>query len=454
MVNYMQNLPASLDAERYSLGSILLDDSTYPEAAGAIKAEDFSLERHRRIFLRMGELYERGEHIDRATLAEELQRRGELESVGGLGYIIDLDDDLPQILHLDSYLRIVQEKATLRKCIESCDGLIKRCMMAEEDSSTIIGEAEAMLVALSERQHKHGQWMRPGDVMAQFPGGINAFMDQPRGGTGIQTPWPDLTEKLCGLHSGDLFVVAGRPSMGKSIVAVQMAHHAAKTNHGAAVFSLEMSKESIVHRLIANVARVDAQKLRAGFLSRDERARALSAGSDISRLPLFIDDTRARTIPAITAAIRKLLAHEKVALVIVDHLQLMRSSKRTENRHQELADICHSMKHIAGDVDVNLMLVSQLNRQCEIDNRRPQLSDLAETGSLEQDADVVMFIHRPERYARNHGKEELRGRAEFIVAKQRNGPSGMKNMTFLDSLQKFECQSGDIGFEPVEEGAA
>jgi replicative DNA helicase len=278
--------------------------------------------------------------------------------------------------------------------------------------------------------------------MLSYPGGINAFLNPPRDTVGIPTPWPGLTSALCGLQRGDLFLVAGRPSMGKSIVGMAFAHHAATGGEGVAVFSLEMTKESLIRRLISAVGSVDAQRLQAGRLDREERRRVADAASRIEGLPLWIDDTRARTIPAITAALRKLTAKRPVRLVVIDHLQLMKGIGRLESRHQELSEISHSLKHLAGQFDITVVLLSQLNRECEKAARRPQLSDLRETGSLEEDADVVLFVHRPEQY--NRHDPALHGQAEFIIGKQRNGPTGKLSMVFLPHFQRFEDRADRV----------
>jgi replicative DNA helicase len=235
--------------------------------------------------------------------------------------------------------------------------------------------------------------------------------------------------------TADLFLVAGRPSMGKSIIGMALGHHAAKLGEGVAVFSLEMTKESLVRRMISAVGMVDAQCLRTGTLDREERLRVAAAASQIEALPLWIDDTRARTVPAVTSALRKLIARRPVRLIIIDHLQLMKGVGRFENRNQELSEISHSLKHLAGQLDVTVILLSQLNRECEKAARRPQLSDLKETGSLEEDADIVLFIHRAEQFKR--GDPGLRGQAEFIIGKQRSGPTGKQSMLFQHQYQRF-----------------
>ncbi len=332
-------------------------------------------------------------------------------------------------------MRIVQEKATLRRTIFAVQNLINRCMLASDGSEAILADAEAVLTRLADGRWKHGQWLNPGEVMQSYPGGLNAFLQPARGGIGVPTPWKGLDKAICGLQLGDLFLVAGRPSMGKSVVGMQIAHHAAKHGEGVAVFSLEMTKASLVQRLISAVGPVDAQRFRTGCLEKEERARVAEAARSIQALPLFIDDTRARTMPAITSALRKLMARNPVRLVVIDHLQLMKGVGRSESRHQELSEISHSLKHLAGQMGVTVILLSQLNRECEKAARRPQLSDLKETGSLEEDADVVLFVHRPEQY--NRSETALRGQAEFIIGKQRNGPTGKRAMLFQHEYQQF-----------------
>jgi replicative DNA helicase len=441
---YENGLPCNVDVERFILGTILLDGLQFEMVAGAIEADDFSLEKHRRIFRRMGELQDRGEKIDRVTVANELKGLNELEACDGLSYLVSLDDGLPQIPNLDSYVRIIQEKSTLRRTIHAAQGLINRCMSGD-DSQGVLSEAEAVLSKLADGRGGQCQWFNPGDVMQAYPGGLNAFAQPPRGGAGIPTPWPGLTSALCGLHRGDLVLVAGRPSMGKSIVGMALAHHAATRGEGAACFSLEMSKESLVSRLISAVGSVDAQRFRTGCLDKDERRKVSDAFAQIEALPLWIDGSRARTIPAVTSALRKLIAKQPVRLAIIDHLQLMKGTGRIESRHQELSEISHSLKHLAGQLGLTVVLLSQLNRECEKAARRPQLSDLKETGSLEEDADVVIFVHRPEQY--NRQDASLRGQAEFIIGKQRNGPIGKRKMLFQHEYQRFVELTSEQGID-------
>jgi len=434
-------LPTNLDAERLVLGAVLMDDTNLEIVSQILEADDFALERHRRIFRRMQDLRQCGERIDRVTVANELRKHGELEH-DGVGYLCSLDEGMPRLANLDGYVRIVGEKSTLRRTIFAAENLKNRCLQAEDNSTEILADAEALLARLGERRQAHGEWLNPGDVISAYPGGMNSFFAPTRGGSGVETPWPSLTGPLCGLQKGDLVLIAGRPSMGKSIAGMQIAHCVAKSGHGVGFFSLEMTKDSLVRRLIAAVGTIDAQKLRSGTLDAEERMRAARAASEIRDLPLWIDDTRARTIPAVTSALRKLQAVHTVRILVLDHLQLMRCVGRSESRHQELSEISHSLKHLAGEFGITVVLLSQLNRDCEREKRRPQLADLKETGSLEEDADVVLFIHRPEQY--NRQDQSLRGAAEFIIGKQRNGPTGKLNMRFQHEYQRFVSCIGNV----------
>ena len=313
---------------------------------------------------------------------------------------------------------------------------MNRCFEATDGAAEILADAEVLLSKLADDQQKHAQWLNPGEVMTMYPGGINAFLQPPRGGAGTPTPWPKITADLCGFHRGDLVLVAGRPSMGKSIIGMQLAHYTAGRSEGVALFSLEMSKESLVRRLISTVGSVDAQRFRIGSLDREERRKVAEAAAQIESLPLFIDETRARTIPAVSSALRKLIARHPVRLVILDHLQLMKGIGRVESRHHELSEISYSLKHLAGELHVTIVLLSQLNRECEREARQPRLADLKETGSARGGCGrSALCSTLPEQYRRND--LTLKGKAEFIIGKQRNGLTGKRNMLFQHEFQRF-----------------
>jgi replicative DNA helicase len=441
-----KGLPANIDAEKFVLGSILLDDSNFIEIAGSLTAGDFCLDKHQRIYRRMLEIHERGEKIDRITLANELLRYNELESIDGLSYLVSLDDGLPKIPNLDGYVKIIRDKASLRSMIAAAQQIMNRALLAEDSPETILAGAEETLLKLGESRVSAGL-MSPREVIENYEGGINAFLDPSKRIKGISTGFTKLDEMTGGLHKGDLAILAARPSMGKTALALNIASHvAAKLNQTVAVFSLEMSKESLLTRLLCASAYVDSQRFRAGYLNQDERRKLQKAALEMVEAPLFIDDTAGVNLMDMHAKLRRLQQQgQQLGLVIVDYLQLMSGRGRFENRNAEVSAISRGMKMLAKEMNVPMLVLSQLSRAPETrqGDHRPQLSDLRESGSIEQDADLVGFIFRPEVYKRDD--ESLKGQAELIVAKQRNGPVGKVDLVFLHSMTKFENRAEDIG---------
>ena len=439
-----KGLPANLDAERYVLGSILLDYSLFVQVAAVLQAEDFSLEKHRRIFLRMSELQERNERIDRVTVAEELMKHNQLEACDGLGYLVSLDDGLPQIHNLDSYVRIVKDKSLLRRVIFTSQSLINRCLAGEEEPQDILANAEEILLRLGESTVQAGL-STPGDIIDEFQGGLNAFLDPGRRIQGLSTGFQRFDELTGGLHPGELIIVAGRPSMGKTALALNIAQYAAvKLSKTVAVFSLEMSKEALLTRLLCAGARVDSHRFRLGYLDAEERRRLQSAAAELVEAPLYIDDTSGSNLMDMYAKLRRLKAERPLGLVVLDYLQLMTGRGRFENRVQEISALSRGLKLLAKELEVPMLVLSQLSRAPETrqGDHRPQLSDLRDSGSIEQDADVVAFIFREEVYKPN--TEDLRGQAELLLAKQRNGPIGKIQLVFLHNLTKFENRVSDL----------
>ena len=440
-----KGLPANLDAERFVLGSILLDDAMYVQAAGALEADDFTLEKHRRIFRRMGELQERGEKIDRITIANELMKFNELEACDGLTYLVSLDDGLPHIPNLDSYIRIVKDKAILRRIITAAQSMMNRCLLGEEEADEILAGAEENLLRLGETRVRNGL-ENPQQILEDYDGGINAFLDPSKRVKGISTGFAKYDEYTGGMHGGELFILAGRPSMGKTALALNIAQHVAlKLKQTVAVFSLEMSKESLLTRMLCATARVDSQKFRSGYLNQAERTKLNHALHELVEAPLYIDDTAGIHLMDIHAKLRRTKAEHGLGLVIIDYLQLMSGRGRFENRNQEISTISRGMKLLAKDLNVPMIVLSQLNRAPETrqGDHRPQLSDLRESGSIEQDADLVAFIFREEVYRPQD--ESLRGQAELLLAKQRNGPVGKVELVFLHEFTKFENRAADLG---------
>jgi replicative DNA helicase len=442
-----KGLPANQDAERFVLGAILMDDALYIQVAGTLDADDFSLEKHRRIFGRMGELYARGERIDRVTLANELMKLQQLESVDGLSYVVSLDEGLPALANLDSYIRIVKGKSVLRRLIYASQATIQKCILGEEEAEQILASAEEGLLKLGDVKDKDAL-MNPGRIIDEFEGGLNAFLDPSKRIKGVGTGYLKFDEMTGGLHEGELIILAARPSVGKTALALNIAQHVAmnpQQKQTVAVFSLEMSRESLLTRMICASARVDQQKFRAGYLNQDERRKLAKAASDLVQSPLYIDDTPGANLMDIHAKLRRLRAEHGLSLVVIDYLQLMSSRGRYENRNQEISTISRGLKLMSKDLKVPMLVLSQLSRAPETrpGDHRPQLSDLRESGSIEQDADLVAFIFREEIYKPE--REDLKGIAELLLAKQRNGPTGRINLVFLREFTKFENRVGDLG---------
>jgi replicative DNA helicase len=452
-IAFEKGLPANLDAERFVLGSVMMDDSAYIQVAGTVEAGDFSLEKHRRIFLRMSELYERGEKIDRVTLANELLKRGELESCDGLSYLVSLDDGLPQLSNVDSYVRIVKDKSLLRRIILSSQHLIDRCLVGKEEPDDILASAEDAFLKLGEASVDTGL-ATPAQIIDQFEDGINAFLDPSKRVKGLSTGFLKLDEMTGGLHPGELFILAGRPSMGKTALALNIAQHIAthpSMRKTVAIFSLEMSKESLLTRMLCSAARVDNSKFRAGYLNPDERRQLSAAAAQLMDAPIYIDDTSGANLMDVHAKLRRLKRETDLALVVIDYLQLMGGRGKYENRVQEVSALSRGLKLMAKDLGVPMLVLSQLSRAPEtrIGEHKPQLSDLRESGSIEQDADVVGFIYREEVYKPD--RADLKGLADLIVSKQRNGPTGTVKMVFFKQFTKFENRKEDFGESSMPE---
>ncbi len=442
-----QALPDNLDAERFVLGAILTNDSAFLNVAATLDPEDFSLEKHKRIFLRMQELHERGEKIDRVTLGNELNDRRELESVGGMSYLVSLDDGLPQLFNVESYVSIVKEKALLRRIITVSQDTINRCIASGENSMDILGAVEDALMKLGDVQSRNAL-ASPAQIITEYEGGINAFLDTSRRIQGVSTGFLKFDEMTGGLREGELFILAARPAMGKTALALNIAQHIAmnpKNPKAVAVFSLEMSKESLLTRLVCAAARVDQQRFRAGYLNADERHSLQEAMYRMVEAPLFIDDTSGINLMDIHSKLRRLQAEQDVGLVVLDYLQLMQGRGRFENRVQEISSLSRGLKLMSKELRVPFLVLSQLSRAPETrpGDHRPMMSDLRESGSIEQDADLVAFIFREEVYKPD--KESLKGMAELILAKQRNGPTGRVKLAFLNRYTKFENLAADTG---------
>ena len=439
--NIASTLPANVEAERSILGAILLDNLAYNQAAEHLRPDDFSLDSHRRIYSRMVDLAESSRPIDMITLIEELERRKELEAIGDVGYVSGLVDGVPDRPSIEHYIRIVRDKALLRGLIHAANAAIAKAADQSDPAEDILNEAEATIFQLSEKRIGRG-FIGVQEIIKEL-GGIDALLQRGQRITGLETYYSELDEKTSGLQPSDLVILAARPSMGKTSFAMNIAENAAI--HGSkvvGVFSLEMSKEALLQRMLCSVARVDAHKFRTGSLWQDDTRKIQQAIEQLAHAPIFVDDTPGISISEMRAKARRLVQSQgKLDLLIVDYLQLMSGGggKRYENRTQEVSAISRGLKGLAKELRVPVIALSQLSRAPETrgsGDHRPQLSDLRESGSIEQDADLVMFIFREEVYKPDD--PELEGRAEIIIAKQRNGPIGRINLAFIKRSTRFE----------------
>jgi len=441
-------LPANVDAEKTILGAILLDNAAHSEAAEKLESDDFSLDSHRRIFLRMSELMDAQHAVDIVTLANELTRYKEVDAVGGVAYLASLTEGLPRRPVIEEYIRIVKDKSLLRKLMAICSMAIARAANQGESALDVLGAAESQLMEVTEKGLTHG-FQSLHQIVEHSFGSIDNLYKQSREVTGLATSFTEFDRMTSGLQKGELIIIAARPSMGKTALAINIAQNAAiKSGAKVAVFSLEMSKESLLRRMLATQAWVDQRKLQTGFLGREDHDKLEKALGLLVESQLFIDDTAAISLAEMRAKARRLKQNAGgLDLIVVDYLQLMSATvpssgrKNYENRTQEVSAISRGLKALAKELDVPVMALSQLSRASERrgEDKRPLLSDLRESGSIEQDADVVAFIHREAYYKRDEEMSETdKARSEIIVAKQRNGPTGTIYLSFLSRFTRFE----------------
>jgi len=442
-------LPANIDAERTILGAILLDNSAHAEAAEKLVADDFSLDSHRRIFLRMSELMDAQRAVDIVTLANELARTKEIEAIGGVAYLASLTEGLPRRPVIEEYIRIVKDKALLRRLMAICSRAIARAADQGESAIGVLDETEGQLLEVSQAGLSGG-FQSLDQIVAGSFGSIDNLYKQSREVTGLATDFTDLDRMTSGFQKGELIIIAARPSMGKTAFAINIAQNAA-VNHDSkvAVFSLEMSKESLLRRMLASQAWVDQRKLQTGFLGREDHDKLTSALGQLVEANLFIDDTAGISLAEMRAKSRRLKQNVGgLDLIVVDYLQLMSATvpssgkKNYENRTQEVSAISRGLKALAKELSVPVIALSQLSRGSEKrDDKRPMLSDLRESGSIEQDADVVAFIHREAYYNRNEEMSEAdKAKSEIIIAKQRNGPTDTVFLNFISKYTRFDNQ--------------
>ena len=436
--------PASVHAEMTILGGMLVEPVAIVDATMLLKADDFALDSHRRIYTAMLVLAEAGHAVDIVTVSEELRRRKELDSIGGVPYLASLSEGLPRKLSIESYVRIVRDKSLMRQLMEVCD---KGMVEAADQSQLALDVLNTVGTRLSEiAEHAvTGGFSDITAIVKESFGSIDALYEQGREVTGLATHYIEFDRMTSGLQESELIIIAARPSMGKTAWAINIAENAAvRGDKVVAVFSLEMSKSSLLRRMLASQALVNSRAIQTGMLMRDDRAKLVQGLERLMESKIFIDDTPGITLAEMRAKARRLKQqHGKLDLIVIDYLQLMTGSaganqKGFENRTQEVSAISRGLKALAKEMKVPVVALSQLSRASEQrgGDKKPLLSDLRESGSIEQDADVVCFIHREEYYDREN--EDVKGKAEIIIAKQRNGPTGSVHLAYMADYTRFE----------------
>jgi replicative DNA helicase len=438
--------PQSLEAEQATLGSMLMEREAIARVVDLLEQDDFYSPQHQMLYRAMLDLFNDSEPVDLVTLQARLQNRGQLEQAGGTSYLLSLQEAAPTAAAVQHYARIVREKATLRGLLRAA-GEIQHLVqsLADEEVEVTVDRAEQEIFKVADRTIT--QAFTPiRDLLSETYDRIDEMQETHRPGTGLSTGYDDLDSLTSGLQASDLIVIAARPSMGKTALAVNIASHIAKTqNKTVALFSLEMAKEQLALRLLCSEARVNQQNVRQGYLERGDMDRIAIAASELYKAPMYLDDTPTMTVLQIRGKARRLRAERGLDLIIVDYLQLVSGYGRFENRNQEISQVARALKALARELRVPVVALSQLSRAVEARGhpRRPLLSDLRESGSIEQEADVVAFIYRPAYY----GDQELRAAgyldsdrnvSEILVAKQRNGPTGTVRLSWLDEYVRFE----------------
>jgi replicative DNA helicase len=430
--------PQNIEAEESLLSAILVDNTALLEVVEILAPQDFYRTAHQKIFASISDLFNRGEPIDLVTLANGLKEKGHLEGVGGAAYLARLVDAVPMAVNAQHYARIVHDKAVLRRLIEKANAITKRCFQEQGGTEEIIDFAEASIFEVTEQKARQAFY----PLSKLIDSNIDFLEEKQKNKslvTGVPSGFTHLDNLTSGLQNSDLIILAGRPSMGKTALALNIARNAAvDAGVPVAIFSLEMSKEQLSLRLLCSEARIDSSRLRSGFFSMEDWDRLTDAAGVLSAAPIFIDDSPSLSAMEVRAKARRLKMDKNIGLIVIDYLQLMQGRASAERRDLEISEISRSLKALAKEINLPVVALSQLNRMLEQrTDKRPRLSDLRESGALEQDADVVAFIYRDEVY----NKEETnphKGTAEVILAKQRNGPTGEVLLTFLSAYTRFE----------------
>jgi len=430
--------PQNIDAEQSILGGILLDNHAINSVVEILDITDFYSEAHRKIFSAIIELSERSEPSDLITLSNLLRDRKQIDNIGGVAYLASLVDNVPSAAHIAYYSKIVKEKSILRRLIGASTEILMKSYDSASNVNDVLDDAENAIFQISENKIKPS-FIPLKDLIKDSFKSIERLYEKKALITGVPTGYDDLDQLTSGLQNSDLVIIAGRPSMGKTALAMNIAQNAStKTGIPVAIYSLEMSREQLAIRMLASEARVDSQRLRKGFLGETDWPKLTTAAGTLSDAAIYIDDTPAISVLEMKAKARRLKAEHGLGLIVLDYLQLMRGRDSSMPREQEISEISRSLKSLAKELNVPVVALSQLNRQVESrTDKRPQMADLRESGAIEQDADVILFIYRDEVYNKSEDNPE-KGLAEIIVGKQRNGPTGKVKLSFLNDYTRFE----------------
>ncbi|MEK6196963.1 MAG: replicative DNA helicase [Desulfobacterales bacterium] len=433
--------PQNLEAEQCVLGSVLLQQGALVKILELVAPSDFYREAHKNIFSAMVSLFEKNEPQDIITVSNILKDKNKLDEIGGPAYLANLTDIVPVAANIIYYAQIIRSKAILRRLIQTSIEIAARCYEEQDDIDSLVDDAEKTIFEISRTKSNQG-FQALSKIIPESFKRIERLAEKKELITGVPTGYDDLDRITCGLQSSDIIILAGRPSMGKTALAMNIVQNAAIFHKvPVAVFSLEMSKEQLGMRMLCSVSRVDSQDLRTGHIRDTDWPKLARATGILSDAPIFIDDSPAISVLEMRAKSRRLKTEHNIGLVVVDYLQLMRGRSNTERREQEISEISRSLKAMAKELDLPVIALSQLNRSLESrPNKRPQLSDLRESGAIEQDADVICFLYRDEIYNKSEDNPK-RGIAEVIIGKQRNGPTGTIELTFIDKFTTFENYS-------------
>lgn len=427
--------PHDIEAEQAVIGSMLTDQEAVYAAIEKLKPEDFYREDNKQIYTAILNIYNKAEPIDIITLKAELSSMGKLDAVGGLEYIVELPEKVPTTANVDRYIKIVEEKSLLRNLIRAANEILSSGYAQEDDVENIVDHAEKKIFDVMQKKSQKG-YTTIKDVLVESFTKLEELYNQKEHITGVPTGFAELDKKTAGLHGSELILIAARPAMGKSAFALNIGSYAAtRANVPVAIFSLEMSKEQVGNRILCSEALVDSNNVRTGELNDEELGKLAETSGELSQAPIYIDDTPGISVMEIRAKCRKLKLEKNIGLVIIDYLQLIQGSGKTSSREQEIAEISRSLKILAKEIEVPVIALSQLSRAVEArPDHRPMLSDLRESGSIEQDADIVMFLYRDDYYNEDSEKKNI---AEVIIAKQRAGSTGTVELAWLGKYTKF-----------------